>query len=130
MRGEWTEERGRAVVMARSSGKCEGCGQIAALEFSHRIARSRGGGWEPSNGLALERKCHQWAHAHPDLARAAGWHLDTNAVPAEEPAWLRVWLSHSGGWIRLEDTGLYVWVDPEGARPEPEVPPWANPRPR
>jgi hypothetical protein len=81
------EEQGRRLVGARAGLSCEGCGLQPWSEWSHRIARSRGGTWRASNGLALCASCHHdICHGEPEIARALGWVVrtgrDTSTVPA------------------------------------------------
>lgn len=80
------EEQGRRLVEARAGLSCEGCGLQPWSEWSHRIARSRGGTWRASNGLALCSSCHHGiCHGEPEIARALGWVVrtgrDTTTVP-------------------------------------------------
>ena len=101
-----TEARARAIVRDRSGGRCELC-PAPGSEWSHRIARSRGGLWAPSNGLWLCGICHRKCHAAPDTARANGWHLPTGTDPLDAPALIHpghLW----GDWWRLDDEGLYI----------------------
>ena len=101
-----TEARARAIVRDRSGGRCELCPAPGA-EWSHRIARSRGGAWTPSNGLWLCGICHRKCHAAPDTARANGWHLPTGTDPLDAPA--RIQPGHLWhGWWLLDDEGLYI----------------------
>jgi hypothetical protein len=94
---------------------CEGCGQAAASNWSHRIGRGVGGLWAPSNGLHLcgsgTTGCHGYIGAEPTLARdERGWRLESHEVPAEVPAlhWLH-------GWVLLDDDGGFELVDAEAA---------------
>ena len=57
-----TEKKAKAIARARAStrndGRCEiGCGR-PATDFAHRLARSRMGKWQASNGLMLCSLCH------------------------------------------------------------------------
>lgn len=108
----------RFIVRARADDRCEVCGALGT-DWSHRIAASRGGLLIPFNGLWLDRACHNWAHANPDLARAAGIHLPTGADPELEPVWLRPALAWPGWWF-LTDWGGYELLRKE--RPAPVVP--------
>lgn len=105
------EERScRRVVADRSEGICEKCGRAGGLEKAHRIARSQGGRWDPSNVLDLCHDCHHGHHAEPQIAYDHGWHLrghtaDTAATPALLRKGWRV------GWALLDNEGGYEWVD-------------------
>lgn len=108
------ETRGAAVVRARSLDRCEVCGRRKGDSFGHRVKRSQGGTWAPSNGIRLcgdgTRGCHGWCEAHPVLAQTFGWALPGHADPAASPALLRpaMW---APGWYLLRDNGDYTWVD-------------------
>ena len=102
------EKLGRKLVSRRSEGWCEirlpGCGN-AATDWSHRIARGRGGLWDASNGLASCRSCHSLitdTNGHraeyEDLGYIVATDADTTSV--------RVWL-HGQRWVWLTDTGDY-----------------------
>lgn len=106
-----TRERScRQVVAERSEGLCEKCGSGGGLEKAHRIARSQGGKWDPSNVLDLCHDCHHGNHAEPQIAYDHGWHLrghveDTTVVRALlRKGW-------SVGWALLDDKGGYEWVN-------------------
>ena len=45
----------RKLVSARSGGVCERCGAIRAAGKHHRVKRSQGGRWTPSNIVDLSR---------------------------------------------------------------------------
>jgi hypothetical protein len=95
------EALARRVVALRSLGVCEGCGQRAAQEWAHRIARSQMGRWCPSNGLHLcSAGCHARAHANPAWARDMGWILRAGSDPAAAPVWLA-----AHGWALLDPDG-------------------------
>lgn len=104
----WPEARGRAVVYTRSEGVCECCGVRRAESWSHRVAKSRGGLWQPSNGLHLcgpPTGCHGWLEDHPTWAGEGGWHIRRDRRgPAEVPAYLRPAMNASG-WFLLRNTG-------------------------
>lgn len=93
----------RAVVDARSAGRCEICG-VPATEHQHRIRRGTGGSsrnpaiHRPSALLHLCATCHRDADEHPDRF-AFGWSVRR----AFDPAWVPVLLS--GGWWLLDDAG-------------------------
>jgi hypothetical protein len=105
----WTEDRGRAELYART-GRVDEVTGGRATEASHRLARSQGGTWSPSNLLDLSNATHAWLHANPRLAVAGGWHLRSGADPEQCPVWLSLpwpgwWLIQDGG-----DGGPHVLV--------------------
>jgi hypothetical protein len=140
----WPEVRGREVVYARSGGVCELCGVRRAESWSHRVARSRGGLWQPSNGLHLcgpPTGCHGWLEDNPTYAGEGGWHIRRRhlAVPADIPAYLRG-VPGEPGWHLIDDLGGRFLVDPadyglppvpahfpHSVRPLHPVP-WVDPR--
>lgn len=104
------EKRARQLVKARSGGRCEvGCHEPAS-DWSHRVARSQGGPWCPSNGVALCAGHHRWLHANPAAARdQLGWRLRSTDKPAEMPVLL------AGGWVLLDEDGGWTQVDADEA---------------
>ncbi len=114
-----TEASARAIVKARSGGRCEACGE-PGTDWSHRISRGRQGLWLPSNGLWLDRRCHSWLHQELLLAEVCGWQLTTGERPSDVPAWLRS--PYLAGWHKLDDEGGYepLWERED----RPELPPW------
>lgn len=111
------ESRGRRIVRERSGGLCELDGFRPAESWSHRIARSRGGTWAPSNGLATcgdgVRLCHGWLEANPTWAGEGRWHIRRlhQANPLDIPVYLRP-LDLEPGWFLLDDEGGRWPVDP------------------
>lgn len=104
------EKSCRQIVADRSEGICEKCGKSGALEKAHRIARSQGGRWEPSNVLDLCHDCHHGNHGSPQSAYDHGWHLRGHV---EDTTTMRV-LFRKGwrvGWALLDDIGGHEWVD-------------------
>lgn len=79
------EATGRRVVSARSGGVCETCGHDRATDWHHRLNRSQGGSWAPSNGLAVCRRCHRYITTHPAHAYARGWLVAHGYDPAATP---------------------------------------------
>lgn len=115
--GDVGESESRQIVMQRAGGRCESCGAVAPLEWSHRKARSQGGLWTPSNGIGACRVCHSYFHANPEEARANGWFVSgstPNEVVHEQKVKLRTWLGV--GWYLLLPWGGYDVIDLE----EPE----------
>lgn len=144
----YPEGRGRAIVYARSGGVCECCGARRAESWSHRVAKSRGGLWSPSNGLHLcgdgTRLCHGWLEANPTWAGGGFWHIRRDLrLPDIVPTYLRTPEVPDGGWFLLLDDGSREQVHaddyglPEaplhlpylvpGGRPLATVP-WMDPR--
>jgi hypothetical protein len=110
------EERwARAVVKARSGGWCElGCGR-EAQSWSHRVAKSQGGPWDATNGLALcslgtgDPGCHTTIGRTNIPAGLAGrWRLNSWDDPATEPVWIRPSEAalDPGWYLLLPDGGL------------------------
>lgn len=98
--GEWSGGSCEVQVL----GVCAGVG----AEWQHRKARSRGGEWNPANGLMACSQCQAWIHEHPTAAEEAGWTVraedDPTAVPVEYPCWGRVVLDDHGS-IHLVQRG-------------------------
>jgi hypothetical protein len=95
------EHRARRRTAERSNGVCERCDQSRAVEWQHRVRRSQGGAWCPSNGVHLCTRCHSWVTQHPEQARAeGGWHLRRTDDPATYPARLAM-----HGWVLLRADG-------------------------
>lgn len=104
------EKKCRQIVSERSDDQCEMCGNPGPLEKAHRIARSQGGRWDPSNVLDLCHFCHHGNHAEPQVAYDHGWHLRGFT---EDTTTVRVLIRKgwSVGWALLDDAGGYEWVD-------------------
>lgn len=109
------EPLGRHVVKERSGGKCEAaipnvC-MGGAQTVHHRLKRSHGGGWNPSNLLHLcgdgTIGCHGWIEAHPQLANEDGLWLFAGEDPAETAAHMR-W-ENLRSWYLLDDHGVLHW---------------------
>lgn len=112
----------RDLVWERAQGWCERCG-LALLRGQggysqhHRKLRSQGGPDSPENLVLLcgsgTTGCHGWVHAHPTLAKAAGWMVERWAEPAE----VTVRLALHGLCRLLSDGGLErVWGPKEPPR--------------
>lgn len=70
---EWRKARGE--VLKRAVNRCEArrprcMGEAAHVH--HVLRRSQGGTNEPHNLLAVCFRCHEWIHANPKEAAAAG----------------------------------------------------------
>lgn len=101
------ERRARRLVYRRSGGWCEACDRRAGAEWHHRINRSQGGLWCPSNGLHLCIPCHTYVTLHPRAARLQGWGL----LPEQDTARARVWLAARGTWCLLSTAGDVTELD-------------------
>lgn len=99
----------REQIYARAGGRCERCGTSldhSGMDAHHRKLRSRRGGDELSNLVALCPKDHRWVHAHPTAAFLEGWMISSRTLPATIPITLpsgrTVWLDNAGtyteGW--------------------------------
>jgi 5-methylcytosine-specific restriction endonuclease McrA len=70
---EWRKARGE--VLKRAVNRCEArlprCSG-EATHVHHVLRRSQGGTNEPDNLLAVCFLCHEWIHANPKEAAAAG----------------------------------------------------------
>lgn len=113
------ERNARAVVYARSGGRCELCGRPAE-SWSHRRAAGQGGKWAPSNGLHLcgdgVRGCHGWLEAHPIDADLMGWRIvHRDPDPALTPVRLPEF-----GWCLLDDNGGITPVTTDQIPPHKE----------
>ncbi len=62
----------RAAVLERDGHRCAVCGSRDRLEVDHIVEFWRGGPNEPSNGIALCRRCHG-RKTHP--SGTAAWHV-------------------------------------------------------
>lgn len=106
------ELHARLLVTARSRGLCElrlptVC-TGRATDWSHRIARGRGGRWTASDGLAACRSCHSAiTDTQGQRARYERWGFvcRTNAITTEVPVLLAC-----RQWVLLDDEGGMVEV--------------------
>jgi hypothetical protein len=114
-------EVSRALVRARSWGKCEGCGKFGLhLDPHHRQARGAGGvhgeaaavANEVRNLLALCRTCHdETEHAETwELTEAIGWRIPKYVTdPCKVPALIHT--VNGYGWHTLTEDAGYRWID-------------------
>lgn len=101
------EMEARLLVSARSRGQCElrlplVC-TVKATDWSHRIARGRGGKWTASDGLAACRSCHQKITDTQGLREQFeffGFIVRTGADTREVPV-----LLYCKRWVLLDDEG-------------------------
>lgn len=109
-RDKFPEAEGRRLVQERSGGMCEACRSPFGTDWAHRKGRAQGGTWEPSNGVFLCRRCHNWCHANVALARERGLIVKGSREPKEVPVRL---LTHLGvRWALLDNTGGITWQIP------------------
>jgi hypothetical protein len=97
------------IVIRRSGGVCERCGRERATGKHHRVKRSHGGQWTPSNVVDLcgsgTTGCRGWVEANPALAGAQAWTLLSEEDPMSVP------LAHAmmpGFMVLLDDAGCLV----------------------
>lgn len=100
--------RARAIVKERDQGHCMRCGAAGAHEVHHR--RRRGTGDDPHEVCNLVTLCgpggcHDWVHAHPELARRQGFII---SMFDDEP--FRITLKSFMGSVRLSCDGGIDWV--------------------
>ncbi|BCI54991.1 hypothetical protein NIIDNTM18_42690 [Mycolicibacterium litorale] len=101
----------RQVIVARSAGRCEKCGEAWAEAHHHRRPRGAGGSRRadtntPVNALALDNRCHEWIESHRTEALENGWLVRQSASPADVPVLYRgrmAWLRDDGGVEYLEE---------------------------
>jgi hypothetical protein len=111
------ESQARAVVLARSGGVCEWHGTHGGTDWSHRLHRSHGGPWTPSNGLWLCHSLHMALHSqYRAAAESAGLFLRDGADWDATPVWLP-----ANGWVLLGPGGEIDELGPDWG-PAPVVP--------
>jgi len=94
------ERSGRRILAERSQGRCEIGLNCLAAEAHHRMNRSQGGSWNPSNLLHLCASHHLHVTTHPQAAREQGWAVASHQDPARTPVWLA-----GRGLVFLTDDG-------------------------
>lgn len=112
-----SEQTGRLIVYARSSGRCELCTRNAS-EWHHRQNRSQGGTWAPANGLHLCLWCHQFITEHPEHAAALGLTVQRGADPVTTPAYVHPCGFWRGWWL-LDNHGCWTWDADRSMHPNP-----------
>lgn len=104
------EARARGIVAERSGGVCEVCGSARATNMHHRLNRSQGGTWAPSNLLHLcgsgTTGCHGFITCNPAAAGHSGAALQSHQDPATTPVQLITWLGGVRPYL-LGDDGTY-----------------------
>ncbi|UQS95194.1 HNH endonuclease [Pseudanabaena phage Pam4] len=113
-----SEQRGRAIVHARSyGGLCEVCGR-PGHSLQHRVKAGQGGTWDPANLLRVcgdgTRYCHGWIEANPRHAMALGLWLHAVDDPTTVPAYIAPPALPRGWWL-LDSDGMYLWVSDQDA---------------
>lgn len=112
----------RSLILQRSYGMCEGCGD-RAVDVHHRQPRGMGGvhgvaavqaAHAAHNLLALCRNCHRLTEDEPDLCRQLGWLVPHPTAPDSVPA--RLVTPNGTGWWHLLADGCYQWYDREDVR--------------
>lgn len=86
------EKQCRNIVLARAENMCERCTNVSrGITVHHRVKRSHGGRWTPSNCVALcghgttPGGCHSWVEHNPDAAEETGFHVRPWNDPTETP---------------------------------------------
>lgn len=116
------EAEARRIVRERSEGICEivvpGVCQKRAAGVHHRLKRSHGGPWAPSNLLDAcgsgTTGCHGYTERNPTWAKEHGLWLMTNEDPLEISVYMR-WVNAKSWWV-LDDEGCLTW---DGAEFDP-----------
>jgi hypothetical protein len=98
------ETKCRAVVKARSEGRCEMCGQ-PGVQMHHRQNRSQGGRWEPSNILHLCVECHGFVTTEPTISQRMGWTVRRISDPALILVWRFDLTAGERRLVKLDDDG-------------------------
>lgn len=104
----------RDVVEGRNNGRCQLTGQwnpFGGCNWSHRVARGRGGTWAYANGLWLAARIHAATGDEQDLSRRAGWMVHTEIDPATVPALCLV--DDQPDWWLLDPYGSVRHADPD-----------------
>jgi hypothetical protein len=100
----------RAGLGDRTCRRCEKCGSAGPLSHHHRIKRSHGGEWLPSNIVVLcgsgTTGCHGWVEHHPAEANALGWALQ----PHEDPLVVPVFHYPLKMRVQFDDEGMLIPV--------------------
>lgn len=102
----------REMVLARSKGYCEKCGNRLPESWAlhHRKLRSRGGKDEVENFVALHHACHNLGtdsvHANPALATDIGLMVSSWENPSECPLTLPC-----GSIVMLTSEGTYNYLE-------------------
>lgn len=122
--GNVSEQYGRRATRSRSAGLCElnlrGC-QRTAINVSHRLPRSGGGGWSPAALLDACGSGTTGCHGIVERDRDRSYELGLLVHRGENPAKVPVKLHHpvyGPAWWQPTDDGLLLWLAPyEQERP-------------
>jgi hypothetical protein len=97
----------RPIVFEQAGGCCDMCGKRLPFQWEchHRKLLSQGGPDERTNLLALDYRCHAYAHEHRTWARIRGYIVHPNTDPATRPV-----LRHGTSWQLPTDSG---WIPAE-----------------
>lgn len=114
-----TFEAAAALALARSYGRCEGCGVSGRLDPHHRMTRGSGGvhgaAAEHSNDvrniLMLCRPCHDLTLSDAIGCIRIGWVIErrSGVDPYGVPA--KIHTVNGRGWWYLTEDGGYKWAD-------------------
>ena len=110
------EKKAKAIARVRcvrlGGGLCEVCGLAPASQFAHRLARSRMGRWQASNGLYTCEPCHSAQRngkGGEQLATALGQVLPS-MVNSERPDPEKAPVQTVYGRVLLKDDGSVIPV--------------------
>lgn len=111
-RGRFPEGEARTIVRARSGGVCEKCGRNEAIHWHHRLNRSQGGTWHPSNGLHLCLTCHLEMDGSDEELFANGWRIHSSDKRPYTKIPVKHWLH---GLMLLDDRGDFHYPPAKAA---------------
>lgn len=99
---EW--QAANILLMVRSLGCCEKCGNDQGPFERHHRKRRRDGGDRLANVVLLCRSCHRHVTEHPAEARKYGWIVSVSRDPADVPF---LWHAYrqEADWVYLDDEG-------------------------
>lgn len=112
------ERKARDLLVVRSGGWCEVCGNAPAREYQHRVGRAHCSGqpreWDVRNALHVCGRgnyagCHGDIHQNPAWAMERGWMVASWRDEATVPCLRRgewVWLTPGGGVVPLSQDEL------------------------
>jgi 5-methylcytosine-specific restriction endonuclease McrA len=103
----WEDSLGSWVDLASPMCELDNCSPIT--EMHHRLNRSQGGKWVPSNIIGLSSRCHSKVTVRPAWANEMGLHLRPWQDPLTTP--VKVWYSQQP--VLFDDEGNYHRIDTE-----------------